>query len=111
MSPDGTKLALIVQGADGQPAAWIRSLDSVEMRKLAGTEGAASLAWSPNSQDLVFGRGGKLNKIDVTGGTPEAICNYSGALYGLAWNQQDVILFSTGPAISRVSASEGKSCH
>jgi Tol biopolymer transport system component len=108
MSPDGTKLALIVQGADGQPAAWIRSLDSVEMRKLAGTEGAASLAWSPNSQDLVFGRGGKLNKIDMTGGTPEAICNYSGALYGLAWNQQDVILFSTGPAISRVSASGGE---
>jgi Tol biopolymer transport system component len=108
LSPDGSKLALIVQGADGQPVDWIRSLDSVEMRKLAGTEGAISLAWSPNSQDLVFGRGGKLNKIDVTGGTPETICSYSGALYGVAWNEQDVILFSTGPSINRVSAAGGE---
>ncbi len=105
MSPDGSKLAFIVQGMDGQPTVWIRSLDSVEMRKLAGTEGAGALAWSPDSRNLAFARSGKISKIDVTGGTPETICSYSGPMYGLAWNQKDVILFSTGTAINRVNSS------
>ena len=107
MSPDGSRLAMIVQGSDGQPVAWIRSMDLLEFRKLPGTEGVADLSWSPDSRNLVFGGSGKIRKIDVSGGTPEAICNYSGALYGVDWNKQDVILFSAGPAIERVSASGG----
>jgi serine/threonine protein kinase len=107
MSPDGSKLAMIVQGSDPQPVVWIRSLDSVELRKLAGTEGAGWLTWSPDSRFLAFSRAGKLNKIDVTGGTPETICSYSGTMYGVAWNKLDVIIFSTGLAMNRVSASGG----
>jgi eukaryotic-like serine/threonine-protein kinase len=108
MSPDGSKLAMIVQGSDAQPAVWIRSLDSVELRKLAGAQGAGSLTWSPDSRFLAFSRAGKLNKIDVTGGTPETICSFSGMMYGAAWNKLDEIIFSTGQALNRVSASGGE---
>jgi serine/threonine protein kinase len=107
MSPDGSKLAMIVQGADGQPVAWIRSLDSVEARKLPGTEGATALAWSPDNRELAFNNGGKIKKIDVTGGAPEIICSYSPPLNGIAWNNLDVIVFGTPSGASRVSASGG----
>jgi len=90
---------MIVQGSDPQPVVWIRSLDSVELRKLAGTEGAGWLTWSPDSRFLAFSRAGTLNKIDVTGGTPETICSYSGTMYGVAGNKLDVIIFSTGLAM------------
>jgi eukaryotic-like serine/threonine-protein kinase len=107
ISPDGSKLAMVFQGSDAQPAVWIRSLDSVEVRKLAGTEGVGSLTWSPDSRFLAFSRAGQLDKIDVTGGSPETICGFSGSMYGVAWNKQDVLVFSTGQAINRVSASGG----
>jgi serine/threonine protein kinase/Tol biopolymer transport system component len=108
ISPDGSKLGLIVQGTDGQPVVWIRSLDSVVARKLAGTEGAGSLAWSPDSRYLAFASGGKLKKIDVTGGSPETICSYSGTLNGIAWNKLDVIVFGTRSSVNRVSALGGE---
>jgi Tol biopolymer transport system component len=108
ISPDGGKLAMVVQGNDGQPVIWIRSLDSVEMHKLAGTEGVGALTWSPDSGYLAFGRSGKVNKIDVTGGTPETICTFTGTLNGLAWNKQNVIVFGTRAGMNRVSASGGE---
>jgi Tol biopolymer transport system component len=108
VSPDGSKLGLIVQGTDGQPVAWIRSLDSVDVRKLTGTEGASSLAWSPDSRYLAFSRGGKLNKIDATGGTPETIVSYPGTLSGMSWNRLDVIVFGTRFGVFRVNASGGE---
>jgi serine/threonine protein kinase/Tol biopolymer transport system component len=107
LSPDGSKLAMIVQGGDAQPSIWVRSMDSVAVRKLAGTDGAGSLAWSPNGQYLAFGRGGKINKVDVTGGTPETICATTGTLYGIAWNKADVLIFASGSTMHRVSASGG----
>jgi Tol biopolymer transport system component len=107
MSPDGGKLAMSVVGTDGGPTVWIRSLDSIGARKLAGTEGAVILAWSPDSRYLAFGAARKLSKIDVTGGAAETICTYSGGMNGLAWNDRDVILFSTRLGVNRVSASGG----
>jgi len=108
MSPDESKLAMIVQGADGQPVVWIRSLDLVEARKLAGTEGATSMAWSPDSRYLGFNTAGKLKKVDVTGGAPETICSYTPPLNGMSWNNMDVIVFGSGSGMNRVSASGGE---
>lgn len=108
LSPDGSELALIVQGNDGQPAIWIRSLDSVDARKLAGTDGAGAFTWSPDSTYLAFSLAGKVDKIDVSGGTPETICSFSGTLNGLAWNKQNVIILGMRGGINRVSASGGE---
>jgi eukaryotic-like serine/threonine-protein kinase len=108
VSPDGSKLSILVQGTDGQPAIWIRSMDSVDFHKLAGTEGANQLAWSPDSRYLAFSGAGKLNKIDVTGGTPESICNYTLSSTGISWSKQDVILFASRTGINRVSAAGGE---
>ena len=82
-------------------------MNSVEVHKLAGTDNANSRAWSPDGRYLAFGRAGKFEKIDISGGTPEAICNYPSTLYGIAWGKSDVLVFSTGTVIHRVSPSGG----
>jgi len=108
LSPDGTKLAMTVQGADGRRGVWIRSLDTVQARQLAGTEGAGTLAWSPDSRYIAFNAAGKLKKIDVSGGAPETICSYTPPFIGLSWNKQDVIVFGESYVMDRVSAAGGE---
>ena len=39
VSPDGRRIAFQVRGPDGRTQLWVRSLDSLESRPLAGTEG------------------------------------------------------------------------
>ena len=74
LSPDGRKLAYVADGADGQSRLWIRSMDSLESRPLAGTEGAVSPFWSPDSRFIAFGVGNKLKRMDVSGGPVQTVC-------------------------------------
>jgi hypothetical protein len=47
LSPDGRMLAFIARLADGPSQLWVRQLDTVAARPLAGTEGANYLPfWS-----------------------------------------------------------------
>ena len=108
ISPDGSNLALIVQGTDGQPVIWIHPMDGIQSRKLAGTDGVLQLAWSPDSRYLAFNGGGKLKKVDVAGGAPETICSYTPPFTGVAWSSQDVIVFGGGLVLNRVNASGGE---
>jgi Tol biopolymer transport system component len=88
---------------------WIRDLDSPTPRLLAGTEGAISPFWKPDSRYIGFGADGKLKKIDVTGGPPLTICD-APALRGGTWNKNDVIVFNpvnTAGGLFRVSAAGG----
>ncbi len=106
LSPDGRNLAFTTTGR--QPGVWIRDLDALESRHLAGTEGAAALVWSPDSRFIAFGAGGQLKKIEVSGGPPQTLCE-AGRVGGGAWSRDGVIIFGgagQGP-LRRVSASGG----
>jgi serine/threonine protein kinase len=108
VSPDGRHIAFIV-GVEGKNGLWIRDLDSPVPRLLVGAEDAVSPFWSPDSRYVGFGAGGKLKKIDITGGPPLTICD-AVALRGGTWNQNDVIVFTPVNSLSglfRVSASGG----
>ena len=78
------------------------------MQPLPGTDSAAFPFWSPDSHFIGFFAGGKLKKIDVSGGPPQTLCDTSTG-GGAAWNREGVIIFT--PDISnrlyRVSASGG----
>ncbi|HLZ99102.1 MAG TPA: protein kinase, partial [Steroidobacteraceae bacterium] len=105
-SPDGRKLAFTTRGR--QPGIWIRDLDALETRHLAGTENAAALFWSPDSRFLAFGGGGQLKKIEVSGGPPQTLCEAAGVGMG-SWSRDGVIVFggsAQGP-LRRVPASGG----
>jgi Tol biopolymer transport system component/predicted Ser/Thr protein kinase len=105
-SPDGRKLAFTTRGP--QPGVWIRDLEALETRHLAGTENAAALFWSPDSRFLAFGGGGQLKKIEVSGGPPQTLCEAGGIGMG-SWSRDGVIIFGAsaqGP-LRRVPASGG----
>jgi serine/threonine protein kinase len=105
-SPDGRKLAFTTSGP--QRGVWIRDLEALETRHLAGTENALALFWSPDSRFLAFGGGGQLKKIDVSGGPPQTLCEAGGVGMG-SWSRDGVIIFGAsaqGP-LRRVSASGG----
>src|SRR5262249_13691134 len=52
LSPDGRRLAYLGRGSDGEVRVYVRALDELDARPLAGTEGAASgsIFWSPDSR-------------------------------------------------------------
>src|SRR5439155_8594157 len=106
LSPNGRLLAFGTRNGGG---IWIRSLDSMQTRLLTGTEGTnGTFFWSPDSRFLAFSSGGKLKKIEVSSGTMETLCNFSGVQLGGSWNADGVILFGgVHSGILRVPASGG----
>ena len=72
VSPDGSKLAFTTSGEKG--GIWIRDLEAVEARLLAGTAGAVAPFCSPDNKFLAFGVGNKLMRIDIAGGPPQGVC-------------------------------------
>jgi eukaryotic-like serine/threonine-protein kinase len=111
VSPDGRHLAFAAAGSDGIVRLWIRALDSLEAKPLAGTESShiPPLFWSPDSRSIAFDVGGKLKKIDITGGPAQTICDQSGVAMGGSWNRDGVIVFASlqGGLLKRVAASGG----
>src|SRR3989441_1452433 len=77
ISPDGRRLAISVRDSSGKSLLWLRSLDSLTMQPLPGTESAAFPFWSPDSRFIGFFAGGKLRKIDVSSGPPQTLCDTS----------------------------------
>jgi eukaryotic-like serine/threonine-protein kinase len=109
LSPDGQRMAFILNH-EGTYAVWVRSLDSLDAQPLAGTEGASAfLFWSPDSRFIgFFTTGGKLKKINASGGPAQTLCDAAEPRGG-AWNRDDIIIFATnsGP-LWRVPASGGE---
>jgi len=106
ISPDGNRIAFVARGSDAKTQLWVRPLDSLSAQSLAGTEGASSPFWSPDSRFLGFFAGGKLKKIEVAGGPPVTLCDGGG---GGAWSRDGVIVFTPvqNAALQRVSAAGG----
>jgi Tol biopolymer transport system component/predicted Ser/Thr protein kinase len=92
VSPDGRRLAFAAT-VDGKTSLWVRDLDSLTARPLAGTEGTGLPFWSPDSRFIAFFAGGKLKKIDVSGGPALTLCE-AGNARGGSWSNTDVIVFT-----------------
>ena len=107
LSPDGSKIAFVAN-RDGTAMLWLRSLDSVEMRPLAGTDRATLPFWSPDGRTLAFFADNKLKRIEIPGGAVVDITNAPNARGG-AWSPGGVILYSLGVSapIMRVSTRGG----
>ncbi|HVS81530.1 MAG TPA: protein kinase [Pyrinomonadaceae bacterium] len=108
VSPDGRHMVIQVRDSSGKSVLWVRSLDSLTTQPLAGTEGAAYAFWSPDSHTVGFFAGGKLKKIDVSGGPALTLCDALDSRGG-AWSRDGVIIFTpdTANSLYRVTASGG----
>ena len=108
ISPDGSRLAFAAIGADGVQRLWVRALDSVAARTLPGTEDARLPFWSPDGRSLGFFAGGRLKRVDTTGGTPQILCDAPFGAGG-TWNRDGIILFAPNVSgiLHRVSSAGG----
>ena len=108
LSPDGRRLAFVAPDANGRVVLWVRALADLAAQPLAGTEGAAGPFWSPDSRFIAFSAGGKLKKIDASGGPAISLCD-TNTSYAGSWGRGDVILFTPAndSGLSRVAAAGG----
>jgi Tol biopolymer transport system component len=114
VSPDGRHIAFAAAAGDGRTLLWVRSLDSQTAQALAGTDDASSPFWSPDSRALGFFAGGKLKKIDASGGPAVTLCDAADNRGG-AWSRDGTILFAVSASVAarlptglqKVSASGG----
>jgi eukaryotic-like serine/threonine-protein kinase len=108
ISPDGKKIVFTATG-EGEARLWLRSLDAISTRSLAGTDGAVYPFWSPDSRSIGFFADGKLKRIDIDAGTTQILASVAVARGG-TWGVDDTILFVPGGigAIFRISATGGE---
>jgi serine/threonine-protein kinase len=105
LSPDGSKLALVGQ-REGETQLYLRSVNEGETRPIDGTAGALTPFFSPDGQWIGFWADGRLKKVPLAGGRPTIICDAT-TENGAAWLRDDVIVFSAGFGLQRVSARGG----
>jgi serine/threonine protein kinase len=109
LAPDAKRLTFPGPTSDGRTVLWIRALDSLTARPLAGTEneGYPAAFWSPDGQSVGFFADGKLKRIDVSGGPAHALADAPDP-WGGTWSREGFIVFAprVGP-LFRVSASRG----
>ncbi len=95
LSPNGETLCFgAIQG--GTPSLFLRRLDSFDIKKVEGSDGATRPFWSSDGQWIGFSARGKLWKTNVGARTsPEALTDvWSGGAIG-SW-QGHTILFADG---------------
>jgi eukaryotic-like serine/threonine-protein kinase len=92
LAPDGARVAFLAQ-KDGELMIWVRPLYGSAAQALAGTTGASHPFWSPDSRSVAFFAGGKLRKIDASGGPLQTICDAPDGRGG-SWSPDGVIVFA-----------------
>ena len=118
ISPDGKNLVYVaVQSSDVAPASgrplgqrdagatgtqqlFLRPLDSLESKPIAGTEGATGPFFSPDGQWIGFFASGKLKKVSVNGGSAITLASAPNP-GGASWSSQGTL------ALQPIAAPQG----
>ena len=108
LSPDGRRLAFVTRSVEGKQVLWIRPMNSTVAQPISGTDGATYPFWSADSRYVAFFATGKLNKLDASGGPPQALCDARTGRGG-TWNSSGTIVFTPEAAggLARVDAAGG----
>jgi Tol biopolymer transport system component len=106
LSNDGSMLAFVSPDEkSGIPTIYLQHVGSPDARLLPGTEGASYPFWSPDGAYLGFFANGKLQKLAISGGTPQVLASASAARGG-SWGRRDVIIYEpdSGSPLWRINA-------
>ncbi len=110
VSFDGARLAYRA----GSPLRiYLRMMDQVEAKPIAGTDNPFSPFFSPDGQWIGFFQDSKVKKVLALGGATMTLCDaVTGFTYGPggSWGADGNIVFTAGPGagLARVSAAGGK---
>ena len=109
IAPDGRSIAWSgCEIAAGRCAIYVRALDALDPRALAGTDGGRSPVFSPDGRWIAFFADGALKKIAVSGGAPTTLASAPDPA-GAAWAEDGRIAFAASAAggLSIVSGQGG----
>ena len=108
ISPDGTRLALTLRGADGKVRLYTRLLHQNQVTPLSGTENAGSPFFSPDGQWIGFAADNKLKKIAVEGGAAVTLCEATAAR-GASWGDDGniIVALNNSGGLARVPSAGG----
>jgi len=108
LSPDGTRLAITMRGADGRVRLHTRLLNQSQVVPLPGTENAHSPFFSPAGDWIGFFAENKLKKISVEGGAAIELCDAQVG-YGGSWGDDGNIVAALAGArgLSRIPSAGG----
>jgi len=107
VSPDGRSVVYAL--ATGTTTLlYVKRLDELEARQIAGTQGARNPFFSPSGQWVGFHDQAhrKIKKVSLSGGEPVAVAD-SDFQGGAAWAPDDTILFASNYGLVRVPAGGG----
>ncbi|MGA9526504.1 MAG: protein kinase [Terriglobales bacterium] len=94
LSHDGTMLTFVSpEENSAMPMLFIQRVGSPNVTPLPGTEGASYPFWSPDGQYIAFFAGGKLQKIAISGGTPQVLATALAGRGG-SWGSKGVIIYT-----------------
>ena len=96
LSPDGRNLVFGAEAPGATRTLWVRTMDQVSARQLAGTAEAEGPFWSPDNRWIGFFAEGKLKKIPAAGGPVQIIAETATDNRGGTWGPEDNILFGSG---------------
>jgi len=110
-SPDSKMIVFLAARSDNVEHMWVQKIGEAEARLLPGTERppySPPPIWSPDSKNIAFYAAGKLKKIDLSGGSPQTICDTPTGAAGGDWSRDDVIIFADlTRGVMRVPAGGG----
>ncbi len=109
ISRDGRRIVYLGPDSAGSQL-WIRELDGLQGRPLAGTGGAQAPFFSPDGKSVgyISANPGDIRILPIDGGPSITLVRDSAAAWGADWGDDGYIYFTTAVArIARVKASGG----
>jgi Tol biopolymer transport system component len=108
ISPDGSRLAAVLNDGRGANSIWIRSLGDQVFRQLAGTASATHPFWTADSRNILFFAEDQLRILDIADNGVRVLCDMANARGGAVNADRTVVLIGTvASAISKVPVSGG----
>jgi eukaryotic-like serine/threonine-protein kinase len=94
LSRDGAMLAFVSpEESSALPMLYVQRIGSSNLTPLPGTQGASYPFWSPDDTYVGFFAKGKLQKIAISGGTPQVLATALAGRGG-AWGSKGVIIYA-----------------
>jgi Tol biopolymer transport system component len=94
LARDGTMLAFVSPEENSAlPMLYVQRVGSSKVTLLPGTQNASYPFWSPDNAYIAFFANGKLQKVAVSGGTPQVLASALAARGG-SWGSTGVIIYA-----------------
>ncbi len=107
ISPDDRKVVYVGAGPT-LPRLYVRGLDDMQSRALAGTDRPLSPTFSPDGKWIAMNIDDRIAKMPADGGPLTTILALKGAQNaGMAWSDRDTIIASVGGALQAVPVDGG----